>query len=248
METLCPDSPVLRSLYEQEELSLVTGGALRPGGLALTSELITSCRVAPGAAVLDVGCGPGHTMALLASGFGLRPTGLDPSGLMLARAARLLPAASLLQGVATAIPCGQHSFDMVITECVLSLTGDLEQSFREIYRVLRPAGRLIVTDIYCKGPEAGPALPNLKSCISQARPLASIEQALDTAGFIRHTLRDRSDLLRQLAGEIIFRYGSLERFWQQFMGAEAARRTCCSLAAVPLGYYVLIAQKGPRYG
>jgi ubiquinone/menaquinone biosynthesis C-methylase UbiE len=235
-------------LYEQDELSLLTGGTLRPGGIALTTEILTCCKPSPGCTVLDVGCGPGHTVALMTTVFGLRATGLDPSAAMLAKAACQTPDATFFQGEATAIPCKSHSFEMVISECVLSLTGDIEKSLREMSRVLRPGGLLILTDIYCKQSGLKPDLPNLQSCISSALPLEIIEKGLYNAGFTLHTLRDRSDLLKQLAGQIIFSYGSLEKFWQLFMGAEAARRTSCALATVPLGYYVLIAEKGANNG
>ena len=58
-------------LYEQPELTWLTGGALRPGGVTLTRELLTCCRPTPGARVLDVGCGPGHSLAVLAHEFAL---------------------------------------------------------------------------------------------------------------------------------------------------------------------------------
>jgi len=252
MEALspCPPAPPVTpiTLYEQDELSELTGGALRPGGIALTAELLTYCNLEPGSSVLDIGCGPGHTLNLMATNFGLTPTGLDPSASMLEKAAQQAPTAAILQGTATAIPCGQSRFDAVVCECVLSLTGDVAASLQEMHRVLRPGGVLILTDIYCKRPELQPDLPDLQSCASRALPLDVVTDGLAQAGFALVSLRERSDLLKQLAGQIIFSYGSLEKFWQLFMGAEAARRTCCALAAAPLGYYALVAEKEARHG
>jgi len=236
------------ALYEQEELSQVTGGTLRPGGLTLTSELLACRRPSSDSAILDVGCGAGHTAALLGTYFGLRPTGLDPSATLLAQAVHRAPATAFIQGVATAIPCRSQGFETVIAECVLSLTGDIEQSLREMYRVLQPGGLLFLSDIYRKQAGPKPQLSELQSCITHARSLATIEKGLSTAGFTLSLLQDRSELLKQLAGQIIFSYGSLEKFWQLFMGVEAARQTCCALAAAPLGYYALIAEKGAHYG
>ncbi len=240
--------PLEKPLFEQDELQLVTGGTLRPGGIALTTEILTYCALAAGSSILDVGCGPGRTAALLASVFALQPTGLDPSAAMIDKARRHAPAIPFIQAEATALPCGTASFDAVISECVLSLTGDIDTSLQEMHRILRPEGTLILTDIYQKQPGDKPALPPLQSCITHALPLDTIEQGLLQAGFTLHYLHDRSDLLKQLAGQIIFSYGSLEKFWQLFMGEEAARQTCCALAAAPLGYYVLIAKKGTRHG
>jgi len=236
------------ALYEQKELAQVTGGTLRPGGLALTTELLAWCSPSPGSSLLDVGCGPGHTAALSATAFGLRPTGLDPSTTLLEKASRRAPAAAFVQGVATAIPCRSESFQTVIAECVLSLTGDIDTSLGEMYRVLSPGGMLLLSDIYRKNGGPHPDLPDLKSCIAHARSMETIKKGLYTAGFTLHRLLDRSDLLKQLAGQIIFSFGSLEKFWQLFMGTEAARRTSCSLAAAPLGYYALLAEKGADHG
>lgn len=239
-------------LYEQDELSLVTGGTLRPGGIGLTSEILTSYQPVPGSTALDVGCGPGRTVALMAENFGLQVTGLDPSASMLARAADFAPSSSFVRGEATAIPCESGTFATVIAECVLCLTGDIVKSVQEMHRVLQPGGTLILTDIYRKQaqvkPGFSPQFLNLQSCISYALPLEDIENALYTVGFTQDFFQDRSDLLKQLAGQIIFSYGSLEKFWQLFMGKEAARQTSCALAGTPLGYYVLIAKKGAHYG
>ena len=89
MQTNClfrTSEPV--ALYEQAELHAITGGTLRPGGKELTRELLEFCRFLPGGAVLDIGCGPGHSLQMMAEVFGLQPTGLDPSPSMLAKAAQ----------------------------------------------------------------------------------------------------------------------------------------------------------------
>ena len=235
-------------LYEQDELHALTGGTLRPGGKELTRELLGFCQFAPGSAVLDIGCGPGHSLELLARNFGLRPSGIGPSPAMLAKAAQQAPMAELRQGTAASLPWEDGTFDGVLCECVLSLTEDMHVSLSEMHRVLKAGGRLILTDIYCKQLSLQARLPELKSCINRALPLETITEGLLRAGFSLTLLRDRSDLLKQLAGQIIFSYGSLEKFWALFMDSEAAHRTSCALATAPLGYYILIAEKGGFHG
>ena len=117
-----------------------------------------------------------------------------------------------------------------------------------MHRVLKPEGKLILTDICCKQLSLQARLPELKSCISRALPLETITDGLIRAGFSLTLLRDRTDLLKQLAGQIIFSYGSLEKFWAMFMDSQAAQRTSCALATAPLGYYVLVAEKGGLHG
>ena len=236
------------ALYEQDALFEITGGTLRPGGIALTAEILTYCGLEPGSTILDVGCGPGQTLNLMRSVFGLQPTGVDPSPAMLEKAAHLAPGIAVMLGTAASLPYPDNNFDAVICECVLSLTGDIAASLQEIQRVLRPGGTLILTDIYCKQPDFKPMLTEMHSCLTQAVCMDTIYQGLDQAGLVVQLYRDRSDLLKQLAGQIIFSCGSLEQFWQLFMGAEAAHRTCCTLATAPLGYYVLVARKGELDG
>ncbi len=245
MQTNClfrTNTPV--TLYEEDELQALTGGTLRPGGKELTRELLAFCGFAPGSAVLDIGCGPGHSLELMAQDFGLRPTGIDPSAAMLAKAHQQAPTAELRQSTAASLPCADESFAGVLCECVLSLTEDMDRSLEEMHRVLQPEGRLMLTDIYCKQLSLQARLPELKSCITRALPLETITEGLIRAGFSLILLRDRSELLKQLAGQIIFSYGSLEKFWGLFMDDEAAQRTSCALATAPLGYYVLVAEKG----
>ena len=236
------------TLYEQDALHDLTGGALRPGGTGLTHELLHFCAFSPGARALDIGCGPGHSLELMARECGLRPSGIDPSPAMLAKAGQQAPMAELHQGTASALPWASASFDGVLCECVLSLTEDMHTSLGEIHRVLKPEGRMILTDIYCKQLSLQTRLPELKSCISRALPLETITDGLIRAGFSLLLLQDRSELLKQLAGQIIFSYGSLERFWGLFMDSEAAQRTSCALATAPLGYYALVAEKGGLHG
>lgn len=240
--------PAPVTLYEQEELQEITGGCLRPGGLALTTELLDLTGLAPNSRVLDIGCGPGYSLKLMAEVFALLPTGLDPSPAMCKQARRNAPGVTLLEAQATAIPCPAGNFAGILCECVLSLTGNMAKSLKEMHRVLQPGGILILTDIFCRQAGWRPNLPELKSCVSQAAPLALILNALQQTGFIVRLLQDRTDLLKQLAGQIIFAHGSLTQFWQLFMDAEAAHRTSCALATAPLGYYTLIARKGEDHG
>ena len=87
-----------------------------------------------------------------------------------------------------------------------------------------------------------------RNCLSRALPLAAITDTLTRTGYSLLLVRDRSDLLKQLAGQIIFSCGSLEQFWALFMDPDNARRTACTLAGARLGYYALVAVKGAHHG
>jgi arsenite methyltransferase len=104
--------------------------------------------------VLDVGCGAGLDMILASrlvgsagriSGLDLTPEMAQKARVNLARAGA--NNANILVGRCEAIPCGDNTFDVVISNGVLNLSPLKEQTLREIYRVLRPTGRLQLADV-----------------------------------------------------------------------------------------------------
>jgi arsenite methyltransferase len=107
-----------------------------------------------GETVLDIGCGAGTDLLLASRQTGDSGTtiGLDMTDRMLAQAresaSRLrLKHVRLLKGDATALPVGDQSVDLVISNGVLNLVPEKDLAFREIRRVLKPGGRFQIADI-----------------------------------------------------------------------------------------------------
>ena len=102
--------------------------------------------VAPGAGVLDVGCGTGEYLRR-ARRSGLSATGVEPSAAMREIARRNAPDARIENGVATALPFADNSFDVVLLIEVLRYLhrSDIRLALREAARVLRPSGIVVVT-------------------------------------------------------------------------------------------------------
>jgi SAM-dependent methyltransferase len=110
--------------------------------------------ISPGAAVLDVGCGAGFDMIVAARHVGPtgRVCGIDLTGEMVERSRKNVGLAGLfnreiLEAGTEAIPFDDGSFDLVISNGVLNLSPCKEESFREIFRVLKKGGGLQFADI-----------------------------------------------------------------------------------------------------
>lgn len=108
----------------------------------LTERILHLIRAQPGDSILDVACGSGnYTIAL--SNAGLRMTGIDRSGRMIAAARAKAPGIDWQIGDATALPFRDHSFDGALCTLAIHHFADLEMTFREIHRVLN-GGRLVI--------------------------------------------------------------------------------------------------------
>lgn len=101
-----------------------------------------------GKAVLDVGCGDG-TYAIEAATRGAAATGIDraPDMIAAARARGAASDARFIEGDALALPFGDGSFDVVVAVTLLCFVPDAQGAVREMARVLRPGGRLVLGDL-----------------------------------------------------------------------------------------------------
>jgi SAM-dependent methyltransferase len=148
----------------------------------------------PGETVVDLGSGAGFDCFLAARQIGAtgHVIGVDMTHEMLKRArdnaARIgLGNVEFRLGELEHLPIADNTADVVISNCVINLVPDKEQVFREAFRVLKPGGRLAVSDIIntARLPaelEADPAL--LCGCIAGAVPAERVETWLTAAGFI----------------------------------------------------------------
>ncbi|MFI7036792.1 methyltransferase domain-containing protein [Microbispora rosea] len=120
-----------------------------PGPGALASGL----RLAPGASVLDVGCGPGVITAGLAEAAGRegRAVGLDVSAPMLRQAAAVArPNTGLVRGDAQDLPFRDAVFDAVCSTAMIMILPDPSAALTDMARVLRPGGRIAIV-VPCRG-------------------------------------------------------------------------------------------------
>jgi SAM-dependent methyltransferase len=147
----------------------------------------------PGETVVDLGCGGGLDVLLAAAKVGAtgKAIGIDMTPEMIERGRR----SAARQGVANAefhlaridaLPLPGASVDCVISNCVINLAPDKPAVFREIYRVLKPGGRVAVSDIALKQPlppELASDLAAYVGCIAGAVPILEYGRGLRDAGF-----------------------------------------------------------------
>lgn len=145
-----------------EELAAVDEFHVR--GRQATRELAAAAGIAPGMEVLDLGSGVGGPSRFLAEKYGCRVTGVDLSQEYCDIATRLAERLGLegrvnyRQADAANLPFADRSFDLVWTQHVAMNIPDKLRLYREIRRVLKPAGRLALYDIL-SGPGGEPHFP-----------------------------------------------------------------------------------------
>ena len=183
--------PITSNLYDAaqaqqipEEAMLASLGCGNPTALA---------QLYPGETVLDLGSGGGIDVLLSARRVGPsgKAYGLDMTDEMLALAnenKRKADAENVefLKGEIENIPLPDNSVDVIISNCVINLSADKDRVLREAFRVLKPGGRLAVSDVVTRGeivPEVRQSVLAWVGCIAGALEENEYRGKLSAAGF-----------------------------------------------------------------
>ncbi|HSA63521.1 MAG TPA: arsenite methyltransferase [Nitrospiraceae bacterium] len=183
--------PITGNLYGTDETSGLPAEAVRASfGCGNPTALAT---IQPGETVLDLGSGGGIDVFLSARRVG--PTGkvygLDMTDEMLALARENQQKAGVLnveflKGDIEQMPLPDNSVDVIISNCVINLSPDKDQVFKEAFRVLKPGGRLAVSDIVVRGTmpqEIRHSVELWAGCVAGALEEAVYLAKLQQAGF-----------------------------------------------------------------
>ncbi len=162
---------------------------------------ITLAALTPGQTVLDLGSGGGIDCFIAARqvGEGGYVIGVDMTPAMLEKAERNKAKMGYEHvdfrfGQIEKLPVEANTVDVVISNCVINLSPDKAAVFREAYRVLRPGGRIAVSDMVTQGhfsPEARADLAQWSGCITGAEDVIDYVGAIQAAGFTDISVQDK---------------------------------------------------------
>jgi len=157
----------------------------------------------PGEVVLDLGSGAGLDAILAARQVGAdgQVFGLDMTDEMIEIARRNADIAGMrnilfLKGDIESIPLPTSTVDAIISNCVVNLTPDKQAAYIDAYRVLKPGGRLAVSDIVIDGELTGLSVDESQireglswvACLAGAPTMTEVRTMLATAGFVDVTI------------------------------------------------------------
>ncbi len=247
--------------YGQDAVALVLGESYHPGGLALTRRLADGLGLRGGHRVADVASGPGATARALATEHDVAVDGVDLAASSVERARAAAEEAGLSGkvrfhlGDAERLPLPDNAFDALVCECAFCTFPDKPAAAAEFARVLRPGGRVGITDVTVAGTGLPPELTTLTAwvaCIADARSLREYTGILADAGLRTVRTEAHDDALARMVDRIEARLGllrmtSADRLAEAGVDVDAVLRyTKAAARAVAdglLGYALIIAEK-----
>jgi arsenite methyltransferase len=201
--------------YSEEELRLVPESAVLGLGCGNPTALAD---LKEGETVLDLGSGAGIDVFLAARKVGERGRviGVDLTEDMIAKGNLLAEqhgfgSVEFRLGDIEHLPVASETVDVVISNCVINLTPDKQASFREIHRVLKPGGRMLIADLVTAGelpPEVRASALAWADCLAGAMEKAAYLAAIRHAGFsevavVAESAYETPEMDEGLRGEII---------------------------------------------
>ncbi len=249
--------------YGRDAVALLLGESYHPGGAALTERLADVLDLRAEQRVLDIAAGPGATARLLATRCDVHVDGIELNEATVDRARRDAENAGLSHAVhfhtadAERIPLPAAEFDGVVCECAFCTFPDKPTAAAEFARVLRPGGKMGITDITVH-PDGLPAelagLAGWIACIADARPLEDYTAILNAAGLRTVHTEHHDEALRSMIEAIearlkVLRMTTPDQLADAGINVEAVldHTRLASEAAVngTLGYALITAEK-PR--
>jgi ubiquinone/menaquinone biosynthesis C-methylase UbiE len=201
------------TFYEQDWVRNLAEDIFHPGGAELSNKTIAAMNLPTGAAIADLGCGTGTTAMMLARLYDFRVSAVDISAANIERAVqRMGPDHDIIQfyqADARQLPFRDSELDGLIAECTFSLFSEQETVLAEIRRVLKPGGKLAITDMATDGtlPDDIAAVLAPWTCLADAIDQETYMEMFRTAGFTIQAMADESagliSLIRMLKRKLL---------------------------------------------
>lgn len=249
------------SAYASEAARWLLGEHFHPGGAALTSRLARALEVAHDSTVVDVASGRGASSIQLVQEHGCAVIGVDlapgnvAAASMAAEEAGVSDLVSFVHGDAERLPLGASSADGILCECSLCIFPDTSAAASEMARVLRPGGRLALSDVTAAPDELPEGLKNVAAvvaCLGAAQTLETVSGVLQEAGLVVEETERHDEALVEMIGQVEGRLRLARLAKPQLPEAlvggvdralELVRLAQSTLAEGVLGYGVVIARK-----
>ena len=183
------------AFYQRPDVRQLLGDSYHPGGIELTLKVAEALDLGAGDTILDVACGNGTSLRAIAEKWPVHGIGVDASASPVHE-----DRIELRVGDAHRIPCDDASVSALLCECALSTFVDQPGALREMRRVLRPGGRLAVTDMVLEAqvPDSLSQWVHSGTCLERALSHDSYVRALKEAGFEVVDCWDAPDALHEL--------------------------------------------------
>lgn len=244
------------ALYASDWARVLLGDSFHPGGLRLTERLGELLRLGPGCRVLDVASGKGASPIHLARHFGCHVVGVEYGAKAVAAdTAGVANRVRFAAGDAELLPAADGDFDVVICECAFCTFPDKRAAAAEFARVLRPGGRVGLSDLTRYGalPSELENLLGWIACVADAQPIDRYAAYLKGAGFVIEATEPHDDALGELVGtirarllgaELMVRLNELELPGVDLEQAkQVARGAAEAVRKGTLGYAIIIGTK-----
>jgi arsenite methyltransferase len=247
------------TVYESDFARMLLGDSFHPGGQRLTARLGEQLGLGPGARVLDVASGKGESAIFLAGRFGCEVVGVEFGSQNVRDAnarAEAVHLVKFVEGDAEHLDFPEAGFDAVICECAFCTFPDKRAAASEFARVLRPGGKVGVSDLTRSGPlpQELEGLLAWIACIADARPVEEYAGYLKEAGFDVTTIEAHDNTLAEMARDIQTRLLGIEIMVKlkklDLPGADfeqakqLARAAAKAIQEGLLGYSLIVARLG----